>query len=103
MIHSATCTVEDLNEIITNIDNLNAAGFQSAQHQPYTDAYAALQLIARQTELTTVTPTIDSKHWEELLDQATDSIADFTWDHGDIIPEEVRTLISNVKELIVTK
>ena len=37
---------------------------------------------------------------QDLIDAANDSIADFQWDHGDIIPQDVFTLISSVKQLI---
>lgn len=34
----------------------------------------------------------------ELLDAANDSIADFTWDHGDIIPQEIRELLQAIQQ-----
>jgi len=99
MIHSDTLTTAALNEIIADIDNIHSEG--QAMHglwcQPYTNAYAALQLIARQTEMAS---TMDTKPLQQLIDNATDSIADFQWDHGDIIPQDVFTLISSVKQSV---
>ena len=34
----------------------------------------------------------------ELIDAANDSIADFTWDHGDIIPQEIRELLQAIQQ-----
>tara|TARA_X000001388_G_C2158111_1_gene95137 strand:+ start:286 stop:570 length:285 start_codon:yes stop_codon:yes gene_type:complete len=39
-----------------------------------------------------------SKSMQELLDAANDSIADFTWDHGDIIPQEIRELLREIQQ-----